>query len=334
MMKARRGIALMAAMWLVVAIAAVALEFSLAARDRRVLGLAAADRGHERAAAMGALAQMQARMEYDLRNGPSASATGVSGLRASDPWLDADSLYSGIVYVDSVPVTVVAHDLGMGVNINTIAEANLQIMLGFVLGDATTATKITQSIMDWRDADDNARSNGAERDQYLKDNLLVLPTNGPFREVDDLIYVYGMTPDLLELIRPYVTTHAASTVRVNINTAPEPVLRSLPGMTDQILNQIPALRSSGRRITSVAQVMTATNRGRPTGGGRGGQLTPQQQRLQATQTQLTNATTVNTTDVELTLLVRDSTRVQTTKLVAVISRVGTTNQSNISWQLW
>jgi hypothetical protein len=324
----------MAAMWLVVAIAAVSLEFSLAARDRRVLGLAASDRGRQRAAVLGALATMQARMEYDLRNGPSASTTGVSGLRASDPWLDADSLYSGPVFVDSMPVYVVAHDLGMGVNINTIREADLRVMLGFVLGDATTADHITQSIMDWRDADDNPRPNGAERDQYLKDNLLMLPTNGAFREVDDLINVYGMTPDLLELIRPYVTTHASATVRVNLNTAPEPVLRSLQGITDQILNQILALRSSGRRITSVAQVMTATNRGRPVGGGgRGAPPTPQEQRLQATQTQLTNATTVNTTDVELTFIVRDSTRAQTTKLVAVISRAGT-NQSNISWQLW
>ncbi len=331
---ARRGMAMLAAMWLVVAIAAVALQFSLVARDRRILGLAASDRGRGRAAATGALAAMQARMEYDLRNGPSAAMTGVAGLRSSDPWLDADSLYSGTVYVDSMPVEVVAHDLGMGVNINTIAEADLRILLGFVLGDATTADHITQAIMDWRDADDNARPNGAERDQYLKDNRLVLPTNGAFREVDDLINVYGMTPDLLELIRPYVTTHASAAVRVNLNTAPEPVLRSLPGMTDQILNQILSLRSSGRRITSVAQVMTATNRGRPLGaGGRGQPATPQEQRLQTTQTALTNATTVNTTDVELTFLVRDPSRLQPTRLIAVMSRAGT-NQANISWQLW
>jgi general secretion pathway protein K len=323
-LRPRRGVALLAAIWLIVGIAVVVLQFSLVARERNLLGLTAADRGRERAAALGGLASLQARMEYDLRIGPTGAAA-QSATRAADPWFAVDSTYSGTTYVDSIPVEVVARDLGTMVNINTVAETELRTMLGFVFGDVATADRLAAAIIDWRDADDNARPNGAERDAYLKDGLLVLPTNGQFREVDDLINVYGMTPELLEVMRPYVTTRGTTQYRINLNSAPEPVLRALPGMTDEILNQILSLRSAGRRITSVQQVMNASNRG-----GRGGQPNPRQQ---ATTAQLEHRAGVNTTDVELSFYVYTIGRPQPTRLIAILNRGGN-NQANVSWQLW
>ncbi|HYV96537.1 MAG TPA: hypothetical protein VE967_03685 [Gemmatimonadaceae bacterium] len=330
-MKARRGIAMLAALWLITAITIVALEFAVSAHERRTLGLAAADRGREQATALGGLATMQARMEYDLRNG----STTLNATRGSDPWFGVDSTYSGTMYVDSLPVDVIAKDLGAVVNINTAQENDLRILFGYIIGNLTTADQLAAEIMDWRDVDDNARNDGAERDQYIKAGFLVLPANGPFREVDDLIHLYSMTPEVLELIRPYVTTHGTTQYKTNLNSAPEAVLRSLPGMTDQILAQILALRSSGRRITSVNQVLTASNRGQnfQVTGGRGGQPpTPQQARLQATQAQLEQRVIVTTTDVELTFLVYNPARTQPTRLVAILNRAN--NQANISWQLW
>ena len=58
--RGRRGVALLAALWLVVAIATVALQFSLEARERRTVGILASERGIQRAAALGALAAVQA----------------------------------------------------------------------------------------------------------------------------------------------------------------------------------------------------------------------------------------------------------------------------------
>lgn len=329
--RARRGMALLAALWLVVAIAAVALQFSLAARERRVIGLAASDRGRDRAIASGALATMQARMEYDLRNTPVGRGN-TAQLRSTDPWLDADSVYSGTIYVDSTEVYVEARDLGTTLNVNFAPEAELRLLLGFVIGNASMAERLAAAILDWRDADDNPRPGGAERDQYIRDNLMVLPSNGPFRELDDLIHVYGMTPDVLELIRPYLTTRGTAAPRVNLNTAPEPVLRALPRMTDPVLNQILALRSQGRRITSVQQVVSGGNTGRGGGGGRGG-TTPQQALQEAMLQTLNQRATVTTTDIELTFYVQDPLRAQPTRLIALMTRAGT-NQANVQWQLW
>ena len=265
-MKPRRGFALLAALWFVLAITTVALQFALVAHERRALGLISADRGRQRAAAAGALAMLQAQMDYDLRNNGTASGrSNVAGLQSSDPWLGADSIYSGTYYVDTIPVQVVARDLGTMINVNTATQAQLNTLFSFVLGDASAANQMSSAILDWRDQDDLPRSGGAEKDDYIKANMLTLPTNAPFREVEDLINVYGVTWDELNALYPYLTTHGPSgngASRVNINSAPEPVLRSLPGMTDAILVQILALRSQGRRIQSMAQVMAGTPQGR------------------------------------------------------------------------
>lgn len=321
-MTPRRGVAMLAALWLIVAIATVALQFSLVARERRQLGLAGADRARERALAAGALATMQARMDYDLRN--RAVGRGAAALRSSDPWLDVDSVYSGAIAIDSVPVDVIAADLGSMLPLNYVTEAELRSFFNFVLRDFTLADELTQSIMDWRDTDDSPRPSGAEREQYLRDGLFVLPTNGPFREVGDLIHVRGMTTEVLELIQPYFHTYGTARTRVNLNTAPELVLRALPGMTDVIIMQIMSMRSQGRRVESLTQVMSAAVRGASDAGA---------QQAARTQNALNSVTTVNTTDVLLTIYVGLTTKAQPTRLTALMTR-GSGNAATLAWQQW
>src|SRR5262249_18112798 len=201
------------------------------------------------------------------RAGPQGNNAVINRLRSSDPWLDIDSLYSGTVYVDSTPVDVVTRDLGEKLNINQISETDIQTFFNFLLHDMSKATHLAQSIMDWRDADSIPRPSGAERDAYIKAGMLALPTNAPFRDVDDLRDVMGMTPEIYEQAAPYLTTRGSGLV--NINTAPVPVLRALPGMTDQTLNYILMMRSQGRRIDDLGSVFTAQTRGRAVAG-RGG----------------------------------------------------------------
>ena len=78
------------------------------------------------------------------------------------------------------------------------------------------------AIVDWRDPDDIARVKGGERDDYIKAGLLRLPTNQNFRDVEELLDVKGMTPEVYRLVSPYLTTMGSA--QVNLNTAPVPVL--------------------------------------------------------------------------------------------------------------
>jgi general secretion pathway protein K len=321
-MRPRRGVALITAIWLVVAIAIVAAQFSVDAHERRALGINAAERGRQRALAGGALKLVEAKLDYALRTIPTGRGN-TSMLQSSDPWLGVDSLYSGTYDVDSQPVMVKATDLGTKLNINDLNEDELKTFFGFVLNDYVTADGLAQSIMDWTDVDDIARLHGAEKDDYIKAGMLALPANGPFRSIEDLQYVMGMTPDIYAKVSPYLTTLGAGLV--NLNSAPTPVLKVLPGMTDQMLSTILSLRSQGQRITSVAEIMGAQARGR--------RLTPAQQ---AQQTQATTALSaraaVITNEVLFTIISRAGPQAQPTRLDAIVSRAN--GAVSVSWQQW
>jgi general secretion pathway protein K len=320
-MKSRRGVALITALFLVVAIAAVAGQFSIDARERRALGLGAADRGMQRALAGGALKMVQAKLDYALRTVRQSRNNQM--LRSSDPWLGVDSLYSGTYQVDSQPVFVQATDLGTKLNINELSEDELKTFFGFVLNDYVTADGLAQSIMDWTDVDDIARLHGAEKDDYIKAGLLALPANGPFREIEDLQFVKGMTPEIYAKVSPYLTT--LGTGLVNLNSAPAAVMKVLPGMSDQILSTILSLRSQGQRIMSVAEVMGAVNRGR--------RMTPAQAAQQAQSSQALSArAAVNSNDVLVSVVSRSGPQARPTLLRAIVSRANA--QVSISWQQW
>ncbi len=319
----RRGVAMLAALWLVVAIAVVALQLALVGKERRVLGLAAADRGIGRGAALGALANVQARLDVALRNAPTGNAAAaLANSRSADPWLDVDSLYSGALYLDSARVDVTAQDLGRQLNLNRMSEEQLRTFFAFVLGNFSKADVLSQTIADWRDLDDDKRPSGEERDGYLKKGLLALPANGPFRQVAELRMVAGMTQEIYEAVAPYLTTYGDGTV--NLNTAPTPVLRAMPGMTDAVLNNILSQRSNGRRIASVASVVPGGMGGM--GGGRGGGG------MSSQASQLAGAAGVNTTSVAFTFVVRPSAASHPVKLTALVQRNGTT--ATIGWIQW
>ena len=314
------------ALWLIVAISIVALQFGVEAHERYSLGINASERGVARAAALGALAVEQARLERALRT--ATSGTNAQRLRSSDPWLSVDSTYTGVVDVDSVPVNVIATTGGTRLNVNTMSEEQLRTFFGYLLNDYATADVLAQSIMDWRDLDDQPRVNGGERDSYLKDRKLVLPANAPFRDVDDLLDVRGMTPEILALARPYLRTYNGGAI--NLNAADKYVLRAIPGMTDVILQRILALRRNGGRIRNINDVIPGAQL--PTGG-RGGRGTPPPPTAQQTQAQRVAASsTVDTQEVEFEITAQAGPQAQPVRLNATISRNG--QNARISWRQW
>jgi general secretion pathway protein K len=309
-MKPRRGVALLAALWLVVAIAAVALQFSLEARERRTIGILASERGAQRGLALGALALVRSQIDYSFRSLPTTVGAGRAGainnLRSIDPLLDVAQRYNQPLLVDSIPVDVSAVDLGSRLNINQANETDLQAFFSFLLKDYSLSTHLAQAIMDWRDPDTLPRPSGGEIAAYLKAEALAVPTNGSFRDVDDLRNVLGMTPEIFAEVSPYLTVRGDGSI--NLNSAPVAVLRSLPGMTDQAANMIVMMRSQGRRINSVGDVFLAMA-GR---GGRGGGGGPQNPLGARASTQ--------TNQVELTFTARSGPQSSPTKLIVILRR--------------
>lgn len=318
MMKNRRGVALIAALWLVVAIAAVSMQFAIEARERRTIGILASERGIQRAAAQGALALTLAKLEYSLRVAPTGA--NIQRIRAADPWLDIDSMYTGEMFVDSIPVEITAHDLGEKLNINQLTEQDFQAFFSFLTKDYSLSTKLAQSIMDWRDADSLPRPSGAEREDYIDAGMLALPTNASFRDVEDLRNVMGMTPELYAEVEPYLTTRGQGLI--NLNTAPVPVLRAIPGITDAAINTILQYRSQGRRIDNVNEVFPPDRavRGQVNGAAF----------ARANQGRIT----VNTTDVEFTFSARVGPQAPPSKLTAVLTHLQNSQNANVTYKQW
>jgi general secretion pathway protein K len=326
----RRGVALLAALWLVVAIATVGLQFGLEAREHRRLAIGAAERGQARAAAAGAAALTRARLERALRQ-PAVRGQAALSARASDPWLDADSLFSGVDTLGGVVVEVRARDLGERLNVNQLGDDELRTFLGFVLDDYMAADELAQAIMDWRDPDDLARPRGAEREAYERRGRLALPANGPFREVEELLQVEGMTPERFAKVRPYLATRGTGVV--NLNSADEPVLRALPGMTDAMVARLLGMRSQGQRLRSVNELVPGAA-GRPAPG-RPAPGRPRRPGAAGSEVvrRLQQRAAVDVREVELTLIARAGPQALPVRVQAVVQRGGGAT-TTIGWQTW
>ena len=89
------------------------------------------------------------------------------------------------------------------------------------------AMVLTEAISDFIDADADKRKDGAEAEDYRYADFPYLPANQTLASVSELRAVRGMTSDLYEALRPWVTVWPGTAEKINILTAPLPVLRSL-----------------------------------------------------------------------------------------------------------
>lgn len=122
------------------------------------------------------------------------------------------------------------------ININNASASVLQSLLQEQAALAPLQAKgIAESILDWRDADDNKRESGAETAYYQSLPQPYACKNGKFELLEELMLVKGMRPDILQALRNFITIYGDG--RVNINTAPYPVLRAL-GMADVLARKV------------------------------------------------------------------------------------------------
>lgn len=242
---AEQGVILIALLWILTALAVIAMSFSresfvevAAARNARdtSVGYYAARAG----IAYTAYLLIQRRMFPPVRQ-----------LELPGP---PDPLDLGIIRgaCGDGEYEVEIQDESGKINVNFVAEDLLKALmeaLGIVSPDAEI---IVDSIMDWRDVDNLHRANGAEDDYYQTLNPPYKAKNGRIDTIEELLlvrgvskeYFYGRTqrmPDGSLVHRPGLWncfTVYSTTNRVNVNFAPLEVLLSIPGMPPQAAQQI------------------------------------------------------------------------------------------------
>ena len=236
-----RGFALVAAVWLLVVLSIVSLEFSLRAREQHLAAANAIEEERARAAALGGLEHARARLGRMLAEKPERA--GSAPAEWLDPWRHADTVLTQPTALDDVRYRLRIRDVGARLNLNLASEAELRRFFVALEVDAAQADEIAQSVLDWRDPDDFRRGRGAERDYYLRRGGAVLPRNAPFASLADLGFVRGMTREVLERATPHLTL--AGTGQVNLATADRAVLLALPGMSEEAVGLLLRRRAQG-----------------------------------------------------------------------------------------
>lgn len=257
---ARPAFALIAALWLLVAISVAGLELSLRARERRLAAANVLEGARARVAAEAGLEHARAYLERLVEEADPVRA-GVPPELRLDPWARAVGVFPDSVVLGDARYRVDLRDAGAALNLNRAGEEELRRFFRALRVDYGEADRIAQAVMDWRDADDAHRARGAEREAYLREGRPVLPRNGPFAALSELMHVRGVTPEIYERARPHLTL--LGTGRVNLNAADRPVLRALPGMGEEAVAAALRARRSGRRIASVQDLsLELSRRGR------------------------------------------------------------------------
>jgi general secretion pathway protein K len=242
--KDRRGFALVAALWLLIAFSAIGLELGLRARTQRLGAANAVEGAQAAAAAWGGLDEVRARLASRMAAARSFRTADPNILL--DPWGRPDSMSVGPMPVGAARVMVIVRDAGATLHLNLGTERELLALLSALRIDFGQADRLAQAIVDWRDPDDLRRGRGAERDDYAKQGRAVRPANRAFGSISELNDVMGMTPALYERVRPFLSLRG--TGRINVNAAPRPVLLTLPGMSDALADLIIARRNNGRPV--------------------------------------------------------------------------------------
>ena len=95
-------------------------------------------------------------------------------------------------------VTYTIQDENGKISINSANKNTLNKLLEFSgVEDKIEQNTISDSILDWIDADKNHRLNGAEDDYYRKQNPPYFTKNGKIETFDELLKIHGMTKEIL-----------------------------------------------------------------------------------------------------------------------------------------
>ncbi len=159
-------------------------------------------------------------------------------------------------------------DLGGRLQVNALADRTketyrqvwLRLLLSgrFKVGGEAEAEALVDALGDWVDQDDEERERGAEESFYRTRVPPHSCRNNSVTDIEELLLVKGMTPELLYGDDQHIALASVITVMgddgvVNLNTAPAPVLEALsPGMNKKLAQLLIDFRENQRNVKLLA----------------------------------------------------------------------------------
>lgn len=234
------GFALPAALLMLVMIAALAVDRTATARADRLAALNYVTELHTRAAAEAGVAHGMAALDELARQELSESSTGAAALRELERRLG--KVNRSLARVDITPTTWYSVRIwpdGSRLSVNHATAAELGRFLRALGANTTQAHELAERIVASRSGLDGS---GAVR-------------RGGYRYPHEIRDLPGMEDWLFSAAAPHLTVHG--TGRINLGTAPRPVLLALPGITTEAAKLILERRAAGNPITTLPELQAA-----------------------------------------------------------------------------
>ena len=212
-MLTQRGAALVLVLWTLALLTVIAGSFSFGMRTEAVLAQNLVASAKARALADGAVH----RGIYELLK-PDTDAAKWKPDGKIHPW-----------EADEAKIRVVIIGESGKIDLNTASDALLKGLLQSAGLGEKDSIALLDAILDWRDADDLRRPNGAELADYAAAGSKYAPPNAPFRTLEELQQVKGMNPALYRKIRGALTIFSGQP-GINPAFASRQVMLAIPGV--------------------------------------------------------------------------------------------------------
>jgi general secretion pathway protein K len=182
-----RGFALLIVLWTVGFLALLGTRIVAAGRSDTALADNLKQQAVLAAAADGAVSEVMFRLAA-----------------AHDPQFRADGLVRR-VRVGATTVVVRITSENDRVNLNTASGVLMRALVIECGGAPAVAERIAAAVLDWRTSGSSARPGGAKAAEYAAAGRSYGPPSAPFRHVDELADVLGVTPELFARMAPHLT---------------------------------------------------------------------------------------------------------------------------------
>lgn len=141
-------------------------------------------------------------------------------------------------------LAIKVQDSGGRISLNLANERLLQALFLGLGATLDAASRATDSIIDYRDADSDRRPNGAEKPEYDAAGRPLGPKNGPFDTIEELNQVLGLEPEMVAKMTPFVTVHSQTA-----GIDPRAATNELAELLARGVQQLPARSGPGALAT-------------------------------------------------------------------------------------
>jgi general secretion pathway protein K len=154
-----------------------------------------------------------------------------AGLGPEDDWQDFYQGYEYQVFLPKGKVTYYVSSETGKIDLNRSPQALIELFLRYELGEDQDkqVNTVLDSLLDWKDTDDDRRLNGAEKDFYqaLKDPYI--PRNGNIEDPSEFFLINGTGPMIGKFSAQEVFTVHSIDGKINFNSLTPAMLDFLTG---------------------------------------------------------------------------------------------------------